>query len=96
MGRAAAAADVAVLTSDNPRTENPGAILHAVASGAEGPGRVITEIDRRKAIRLALEEARPGDAVLVLGKGHERGQDFGKSVVPFDDRVVVAEEAAAL
>ena len=96
MGRAAAAADLAVLTSDNPRSEDPGSILDAVAAGAEGPGKVVIEIDRRRAIRLALTAARPGDAVLVLGKGHEGGQDFGTTVVPFDDRVVVGEEASAL
>lgn len=96
MGRAAATADVAVLTSDNPRSEDPAAILSAVAEGAGESAVVIEEIDRRRAIRRALEEARPGDAVLILGKGHEPGQDFGTSVVPFDDRVVAREEADAL
>lgn len=93
MGRAASNADIAVLTSDNPRREDPAAILAAVAAGADGPGRVIEEIDRRQAIRVALGEARSGDAVLILGKGHESGQDFGATVVPFDDRLVVREEA---
>jgi UDP-N-acetylmuramoyl-L-alanyl-D-glutamate--2,6-diaminopimelate ligase len=93
MGRAASNADVAVLTSDNPRREDPAAILAAVVAGADGPGRVIEEIDRRQAIRLALAEARAGDAVLILGKGHEPGQDFGATVVPFDDRIVAREEA---
>ncbi|MEX0826603.1 MAG: UDP-N-acetylmuramoyl-L-alanyl-D-glutamate--2,6-diaminopimelate ligase [Acidimicrobiia bacterium] len=93
MGRAASNADIAVLTSDNPRREDPAAILAAVAAGADGPGRVIEEIDRRQAIRVALGEARAGDAVLILGKGHESGQDFGTTVVPFDDRLVVREEA---
>jgi UDP-N-acetylmuramoyl-L-alanyl-D-glutamate--2,6-diaminopimelate ligase len=96
MGRAAATADVAVLTSDNPRSEDPAAILSAVAEGAHGPAVLIEEIDRRRAIRRALEAARPGDAVLILGKGHELGQDFGTSVVPFDDRVVAREEAETL
>jgi len=96
MGRAAATADVAVLTSDNPRNEDPAAILSAVAEGAGDAALVIEEIDRRRAIRRALEEARPGDAVLILGKGHELGQDFGSTVVPFDDRVVAREEADAL
>lgn len=96
MGAAAAAADVAVLTSDNPRSEDPAEILGAVAAGARGSAVVIEEVDRRRAIRKAFEEARPGDAVLILGKGHEPGQDFGSRVVPFDDRVVAREEAAAL
>jgi UDP-N-acetylmuramoyl-L-alanyl-D-glutamate--2,6-diaminopimelate ligase len=95
MGRAASEADVAVLTSDNPRREDPAAILAAVAAGADGPGRVIEQVDRRQAIRVALAEAKPGDVVLILGKGHELGQDFGGTVVPFDDRVVAREEAVS-
>ena len=95
MGRAATGADIAVLTSDNPRSEDPEAILDEVAAGAAaGPGRVIRETDRRRAIRLALDEARAGDVVLVLGKGHEQGQEFADRTIPFDDRVVVREEAA--
>jgi UDP-N-acetylmuramoyl-L-alanyl-D-glutamate--2,6-diaminopimelate ligase len=96
MGHAAAQADVAILTTDNPRREAPEAILAEVAAGASGPGLVKQVVDRRAAIRVALEEARAGDAVLVLGKGHEQGQDFGAEVRPFDDRTVAAEEAAAL
>ena len=96
MGGAASAADVAVLTSDNPRSEDPAAILAAVAAGASGPATVIEEIDRRRAIRLALAGADSGDVVLILGKGHEPGQDFGTSVIPFDDRAVAREEADAL
>ncbi len=96
MGRAAAQADVAVLTTDNPRREAPEAILAEVAAGASGPGIVRQVVDRRAAIRAALAEAGPGDAVLVLGKGHEQGQDFGSVVVPFDDRTVAAEEVASL
>ena len=70
--------------------------LRGVAAGAAGgPGRVIREPDRRRAIRTALEEARPGDFVLVLGKGHEQGQQFSDRTIPFDDRAVVREEAAA-
>lgn len=96
MGRAASDADLAVLTTDNPRSESPQAILDEVAAGATGPGRVVCEVDRRAAIHLALAEAHPGDVVLVLGKGHELGQDFGSAVLAFDDRVVAREEAAAL
>jgi UDP-N-acetylmuramoyl-L-alanyl-D-glutamate--2,6-diaminopimelate ligase len=55
---------------------------------------MIREADRRRAIRIALGEARPGDIVLVLGKGHEVGQEFADGTIPFDDRVVVRQEAA--
>ncbi|WKZ83002.1 MAG: UDP-N-acetylmuramoyl-L-alanyl-D-glutamate--2,6-diaminopimelate ligase [Acidimicrobiia bacterium] len=93
MGAAASQADLAVFTSDNPRSEDPEAVVAAVAGGADGPGEVVTVVDRRLAIRTALESARVGDMVLVLGKGHEQGQDFGDRVLPFDDRQVVREEA---
>ena len=93
MGRAAARfADVSVITSDNPRTEDPGAIADAVATGFEGePGRHIVELDRRRAIERAVDIARPGDVVLIAGKGHENTQDLGDRTVAFDDRVVAAE-----
>jgi UDP-N-acetylmuramoyl-L-alanyl-D-glutamate--2,6-diaminopimelate ligase len=95
MGAAAAGADVAFITSDNPRSEDPVDIIAAVAAGAaDGPARVVTEVDRRVAIAAAIEESGPGDVVLILGKGHEQGQDFGTSVVPFDDATVAREEAA--
>jgi UDP-N-acetylmuramoyl-L-alanyl-D-glutamate--2,6-diaminopimelate ligase len=94
MGAAAAAADLAVITSDNPRSEDPGAIIAQVAAGAaEGPGQVEIEPDRRQAIRRALAVAGPGDVVLILGKGHEQGQEFAGRVLPFDDRAVAREEA---
>ncbi len=94
MGSAAAAADVAVLTTDNPRSEDPATILDEVVAGAAaGPARVIRELDRRAAIGRALETARPGDVILVLGKGHEHGQQFAHETIPFDDRSVVREEA---
>jgi UDP-N-acetylmuramoyl-L-alanyl-D-glutamate--2,6-diaminopimelate ligase len=97
MGRAAAGADLAVLTSDNPRSEDPEAILDEVAAGAtHGPGRVIRHSDRRAAIRVALESAGAGDVVLVLGKGHEQGQQLADRTVAFDDRAVVREEAERL
>ena len=87
MGRAAAeGADVAVLTSDNPRGEDPLAILREMAAGA--PGAVV-EPDRRAAIALAVRGAGPGDAVVVAGKGHETGQEAGGTVTPFDDREVL-------
>jgi UDP-N-acetylmuramoyl-L-alanyl-D-glutamate--2,6-diaminopimelate ligase len=94
MGAAAACADLVVVTSDNPRSESPEEIVAQVAEGVVEASRIpMTEPDRRKAIRVALSYARPGDIVLVLGKGHEREQDLGDRVVPFDDREVVREEA---
>ena len=86
-------ADVVVLTSDNPRSEDPSAIIDAVRAGMDGPAEVHVEADRAAAIRLAVAEARPGDVVLVAGKGHEATQTTGATTVPFDDRV---EGAAAL
>ncbi|HEY1278443.1 MAG TPA: hypothetical protein VGF22_02135, partial [Acidimicrobiales bacterium] len=83
-------ADVAVVTSDNPRGEDPTAIISEVISGmpAAGSARTEREPDRRAAIALALAEAAPGDVVLVAGKGHETTQTIGDRVVPFDDRAV--------
>jgi UDP-N-acetylmuramoyl-L-alanyl-D-glutamate--2,6-diaminopimelate ligase len=96
MGAAAAAADLAFITSDNPRSEDPLAIITEVVSGAAaGPAEVRVEPDRRLAIRGALAAARAGDVVLILGKGHETGQDFAGRVLPFDDREVAREEAQA-
>jgi UDP-N-acetylmuramoyl-L-alanyl-D-glutamate--2,6-diaminopimelate ligase len=94
MGRAAAElADLAVLTSDNPRDEDPRAILDAVVAGAATvPGaRYRVELDRRAAIAEALAEARPGDVVVLAGKGHETYQELAGEMVPFDDRQVVRE-----
>ena len=92
MARAAAeGADVVVLTSDNPRSEDPLAILAEMAPGA--PGATV-EADRRAAIALAVAQARPGDAVVVAGKGHETGQDIGGVVTPFVDREVLREAVA--
>ena len=87
MGRAAVTgADVAILTSDNPRSEDPLAILADMAQPD-----ALQEVDRRKAIALAVSMARPGDTVVVAGKGHESGQDVGGVVTPFDDRKVLRE-----
>ena len=88
-------ADVAVLTSDNPRHEDPAAIIAEVRSGATGAGTLHVEPDRRAAIRLAFGEARTGDVVLIAGKGHETTQVVGRRELPFDDRVVAREELAA-
>lgn len=95
MGRAVSQADIAFITSDNPRSEDPAAIIDAVVSGADGPARVVVEPDRRKAIAAAIAAGRPDDAVLILGKGHETGQEIDGRIVPFDDREVAREVAAS-
>jgi UDP-N-acetylmuramoyl-L-alanyl-D-glutamate--2,6-diaminopimelate ligase len=102
MGAAAASlADVAILTSDNPRSEDPLAILAAMLDGVRevdqaARAHVIMEPDRAAAIRLAVAGAGKGDVVLVAGKGHERGQYARGEVIPFDDREVAAEVAHEL
>jgi UDP-N-acetylmuramoyl-L-alanyl-D-glutamate--2,6-diaminopimelate ligase len=94
MGAAAeAGADVLILTSDNPRSEDPGSIANDVVAGMRRTPLV--ELDRRRAIRRALAEADAADLVLIAGKGHETTQTTGDEVVPFDDRRVAAEELAA-
>lgn len=97
MGAAAAeVADLVVVTDDNPRGEDPAVIRAAVRAGAEGaagPGTRVEEIgDRGAAIAAAVDWARPGDVVVIAGKGHETGQDVAGTVHPFDDRVRAAEE----
>jgi UDP-N-acetylmuramoyl-L-alanyl-D-glutamate--2,6-diaminopimelate ligase len=82
-------ADLAILTSDNPRGEDPEAIAEEVASGAKGRLRV--ELDRRKAIELALSEAEPGDVVILAGRGAEPEQELAGGKIPFDDREVARE-----
>jgi UDP-N-acetylmuramoyl-L-alanyl-D-glutamate--2,6-diaminopimelate ligase len=94
MGRAAGEADLAVLTSDNPRSEDPDQILSQVAAGASG-AEIIIEVDRRRAIEHAIGAAEPGDVVLILGKGHETGQEIGDRILPFDDRQVAREILAS-
>jgi len=94
MGRAGAEhSDLTVVTSDNPRSEDPAAIVAEVAAGAEGASQLEVVVDRREAIALALGRAAPGDTVVIAGKGHEQGQEFedGRKV-PFDDREVAREE----
>lgn len=97
MGEAAASADLVVLTSDNPRSEEPLAIIASLRDGAlAGPAEVRVEVDRREAIDLALRMARPDDAVLVLGKGHEAVQELADRTIPFDDRAVARELLEAM
>jgi UDP-N-acetylmuramoyl-L-alanyl-D-glutamate--2,6-diaminopimelate ligase len=92
MGAAVATgADVAVLTSDNPRSEDPAAILAEMVAGVPAGHDPIVEPDRRAAIRLAVAQAGPDDAVVVAGKGHEPGQEIAGTVLPFDDRTVLRE-----
>jgi len=95
MGRIAAdLADRAIVTSDNPRSEDPAAIIEEVVGGA--PGRLEAEPDRAKAIGQALEAAEPGDVVVIAGKGHEQGQEIDGRVLPFDDREVAREALRSL
>jgi UDP-N-acetylmuramoyl-L-alanyl-D-glutamate--2,6-diaminopimelate ligase len=101
MGAAAMAADVAVLTSDNPRSESPQAILDAMVAGAHqaaedgARAELHVELDRRRAIEHAIGAAGPDDVVLLAGKGHETGQEIAGEILPFDDRVVAAEVLTA-
>jgi UDP-N-acetylmuramoyl-L-alanyl-D-glutamate--2,6-diaminopimelate ligase len=81
-------ADLAIVTSDNPRSEDPAAIAAEVTAGLE----LDVELDRRRAIERALGAARDGDVVVIAGKGHEQGQEIAGRKLPFDD-VDVAREA---
>jgi UDP-N-acetylmuramoyl-L-alanyl-D-glutamate--2,6-diaminopimelate ligase len=83
-------ADRVIVTSDNPRNEDPEAIIDDVMQGVDDAYRscVMTNPDRRSAIAEAISEAKRGDVVVIAGKGHERTQDLGTSIVDFDDRVV--------
>jgi len=92
LARAASIADLAIVTSDNPRTEQPLAIIEEILAGfPTGYTSFLIEADRRRAIDAALAEARPGDCVLIAGKGHETEQLVGTRSLPFDDRLVVRE-----
>ena len=91
---AAQRADVIVITSDNPRSEDPDAIIGEIIEGViatrtRGPDHVDT--DRRNAIDWVLRTARPGDIVVIAGKGHETGQTFADRTISFDDRIVASE-----
>jgi len=84
-------ADLAFVTSDNPRSEDPAAIAAAITAGMHGGAEVHVELDRQRAIRAAVRAARDGDIVLIAGKGHETEQIAGRTRVPFDDRKVARE-----
>src|SRR5207253_1940655 len=92
---AARDADLAWVTNDNPRSEDPRRIAREILAGAAGEPAVHSplrlELDRRAAIAAALAEARPGDVVLIAGKGHETTQTLGDRVLPFDDRDVARQ-----
>jgi UDP-N-acetylmuramoyl-L-alanyl-D-glutamate--2,6-diaminopimelate ligase len=88
---AAAHADTAYLTSDNPRSEDPAAIAAAVLAGVPADRAPVVELDRRAAIRAAVAAARAGDVIVIAGKGHEPGQTAAGVTVPFDDRTVARE-----
>jgi UDP-N-acetylmuramoyl-L-alanyl-D-glutamate--2,6-diaminopimelate ligase len=98
MGEAAAkGSDFVVLTSDNPRSEDPLAIMNDAVVGLQKSGaKYVLEPDRRKAIALAIQQAAPGDIVLLAGKGHERTQIIKDRAIPFDDVEVARQTLAAL
>jgi UDP-N-acetylmuramoyl-L-alanyl-D-glutamate--2,6-diaminopimelate ligase len=90
MGRIASElSDVAIVTSDNPRSEEPGAIIEEILAGVSEDVQV--EPDRRAAIVQAIEQAGDNDVVVIAGKGHEQGQEFADRKIPFDDREVARE-----
>lgn len=85
--------DVAVVTSDNPRSEEPEQIIREVLAGFQNPQRVYQEVDRAAAIAWAIQQAQKDDLVLIAGKGHENDQVFSHHTIPFDDRKVAQELA---
>jgi UDP-N-acetylmuramoyl-L-alanyl-D-glutamate--2,6-diaminopimelate ligase len=94
MGRIATElADVTIVTSDNPRSEDPEQIITEIVAGTVGDVNV--EVDRAAAIKLAVELAQPGDVVLIAGKGAEQGQEYSDRVIPFDDRQAARDVLAA-
>jgi UDP-N-acetylmuramoyl-L-alanyl-D-glutamate--2,6-diaminopimelate ligase len=96
-GAAAAGSDLVVVTSDNPRSEDPEAIIAEVVEGVPPESDRIVEVDRFEAIGIAIAAAGPGDVVLIAGKGHEQGQEFeGGRKIPFDDREVAGEHLRKL
>lgn len=91
MGAVATAfSDLAIVTSDNPRGEDPEEIIRQVLAGIENPGQVLVFVDRKEAIEKALSLARPSDIVLIAGKGHEKTQIFSDRTISFDDRAIAA------
>jgi UDP-N-acetylmuramoyl-L-alanyl-D-glutamate--2,6-diaminopimelate ligase len=91
LGVAARAADRIVLTSDNPRSESPQTIMDEIAAGIGAHASLVREVDRARAIRLALARASADDLLLIAGKGHEQTQQVGDQVVPLSDVAIVRE-----
>ena len=92
MGRLASElADVVIVTSDNPRSEDPAAIAAEIVAGSDRTAELEVELDRGLAIEAAVGRAEAGDVVLIAGKGHEQGQETDGRIVPFDDRTVARE-----
>jgi UDP-N-acetylmuramoyl-L-alanyl-D-glutamate--2,6-diaminopimelate ligase len=85
-----AGSDVAIFTSDNPRSEDPAQIVKEMVSGLTLPATTSIELDRKRAIEIAVAGAKPGDVVVLLGKGHEPGQEIAGVKHNFDDRLVLA------
>lgn len=81
-------ADSVIVTSDNPRTESPESIIEDVITGFSRPEYAMSIVDRREAIQTAALNSRPGDLIVIAGKGHETYQTIGETSHPFDDRVV--------
>ena len=88
--------DLTVVTSDNPRTEDPQAIVDEVETGLVAGSKAVKIIDRKEAIEFAISEARPGDVVVIAGKGHEDYQIIGKTKYPMDDRKMAQEALAKI
>jgi len=97
MGKVASElADLVLLTSDNPRSEDPQAIVDQIRAGLRAGTPCVVQLDRRAAIGEALRRAAPGDVVVIAGKGHETTQEIGGELLPFDDRDVARQELARL
>ncbi len=91
-----AMSDLCIVTSDNPRSEDPDAIIAQIVAGAaDGTAQLLVQTDRRAAIVMAIDAARAGDVVVIAGKGHESGQEVAGVVTPFDDRAVAREVLGA-
>lgn len=93
---ASSRSDLTVITSDNPRTEKPESILDDVEKGVESGKEFRRITDREEAVAFAIREAKPGDAVIIAGKGHENYQIIGREKRPMDDRELARKALAAL
>lgn len=96
MGLALCRADVPIITNDNPRSEDPQTIIEQILNGITNEADVIVQPDRRLAIRAGIAAAEPGDAVLILGKGHESAQEYADRTLEFDDAAVARSELARI